>query len=73
MTQTAVEFLLSRYVETNKIGSSDVLQAKQMERKQILDAYDKGESSVYGFCGEIFTDGDSEQYYNVTYGNNSKQ
>ena len=77
--QTTVEWLIDQmfkqgYFDGNKplsITNLDHLQhqAMEMEKQQIIDAYDKGESSVYGSCGEIFKDGDSEKYYNETYKN----
>jgi hypothetical protein len=68
MKQTAVEWLAEQ-ITTVKWRMSDVTdrnsiieQAKEMEMKQIMDAYIKGhiESSWGRFA-------DSEQYYNKTY------
>jgi hypothetical protein len=65
MKQTAVEFLI---VQIHKHWNSEGLsfekileQAKAMEKEQIQNAYDTGEYD----CG---CNGDSEQYYNKTYG-----
>jgi hypothetical protein len=66
--QTAVEWLLDNlnfepydeeeFISNNKIWE----QAKQMEKEQIKNAFDKG-YSYYLF------NGGGEQYYNETYGN----
>lgn len=64
--QTAVEFLAEA---TAKLGyvSIDILeQAKEMERKQIVDAHDNG--YIDGANKKKTT---AEQYYNETYGNKS--
>lgn len=61
--QTAVEWLAEA---TAKIGyvSTDILkQAKEMERKQIVDAHDNG--YIDGANKKKTT---AEQYYNETYG-----
>lgn len=63
---TAVEWLLIK-LYNNDIPHyfSDVIQeAKEMERKQILDAFTEGASD--GHWGE--SDSNKEQYYNETYG-----
>ena len=66
MKQTAVEWLFQQLWETpkDKFNWHSILeQAKQMEKEQIIDAYDKGEFNQG--CNE-----DAEQYYNEKY--NSK-
>lgn len=65
MKQTAVEWLAE---VTAKIGyiSTDILeQAKQMEKKQIINAYTNGSPEFFDMA---------EEYYNETYKNetNSK-
>jgi len=64
MKQTAVEFLIVQiYKHWNSEGLSfeKILeQAKEMEKEQIVNAYDTGEYD----CG---CNGDSEQYYNKTF------
>ena len=63
MKQTAVEWLFQQLWETpkDKFNWHSILeQAKQMEKEQIIDAYDKGEFNQG--CNE-----DAEQYYNKTY------
>ena len=37
--QTAVEWLIKIYLQTNKIDNFDIEQAKQMEKEQIIDAW----------------------------------
>ncbi len=52
---TAVEWLIKIYLQTNKIDNFDIEQAKAMEKKQIIDAYNNGENRS------------AELYYNETY------
>ena len=53
------------------VAQSNILeQAKEMEKQQIMDAYDEGKSDGYKTAREwdemvIFSN--SEQYYNQTY------
>ena len=66
MKQTSVEWLFQQLWETpkDKLTWHSILEkAKQMEKVQIIDAYDKGEFNQG--CNE-----DAEQYYNENY--NSK-
>ena len=60
MKQTAVEWLLEEllkgYFEQQQIA---IKQAKQMEKQQIIDAYEEGKD--YGFKDN------GEQYYNQTF------
>ena len=62
--QTAVEWLLNRYVETNKIVSSDVLQAKEMEKQQTLLFSEEYDEYVFRGGSAIV-----EQYYEETFKN----
>ena len=65
MNQTSVEWLFQQLWETPKdkfTWHSILEKAKQMEKEQIIDAYDKGEFNQG--CNE-----DAEQYYNEQYGN----
>ncbi len=64
--QTAVEWLWNELVDKGyfkKLPISEIKQAKQMEKEQIIDAYQQG----------TFDDGPSEieakQYYIDVYGN----
>ena len=60
--QTAVQWLVEKIQQANPSFKFDALirQAKQMEKQQIIDAYDKGEFNQG--CNE-----DAEQYYNENY------
>ena len=63
MKQTSVEWLFDKLWETPKDKFTWYLifgQAKQMEKEQIIDAYDKGEFNQG--CNE-----DAEQYYKENY------
>jgi hypothetical protein len=65
MTQTAVEFLESKIFGTDTFSLSEVFeQAKEMEKQQIIDAWNDG-----GFGGGQFTTthDTAEQYYNETF------
>ena len=63
MKQTAVEWLVKIYLQTNKIDSFDIEQAKTMEKEQIIKA-------VYDSMGTNFDPnmGRAEQYYKEKYG-----
>jgi hypothetical protein len=59
MKQTATEFLFDKLWETpkDKFNWNAILeQAKEMEKQQIIDAYDNGDFVEFG-----------EQYYKETY------
>ena len=60
MKQTAVEWLVDKFSTQGTLHSSDISQAKEMEREQIVEAYEKGEFNQG--CNES-----SEQYYVKTY------
>jgi len=63
MKQTSVDWLFQQLWETPKdklTWHSMLEQAKQMEKEQIIDAYDKGEFNQG--CNE-----DAEKYYNENY------
>ena len=61
MKQTAVEWLYDRFLFAGyAIPSEWKEQAKEMEKEQIIDAYDKGEFNQG--CN-----GDAEQYYKETF------
>ena len=59
--QTAVEWLIKIYLQTNKIDSFDIEQAKEMFEQQIIDAYIEASENP----ALIFDD--AEQYYKKTY------
>jgi hypothetical protein len=60
MKQTAVEFLVEQITNSTMPVRKAIEQAKELERTQIVKAYDKGEFN----CGVNET---SEQYYVKTY------
>ncbi len=77
MKQTAVEWLQEQLNPDMKTMQGVIIQelleqAKQMEKEQIEDAYDNG--FVNGFDDGKYDDepkfGNSEKYYEITYGGN---
>jgi hypothetical protein len=62
--KTAVEFLVERLSENGILHSSDIAQAKEMEKEQIMKA-------VFDSMGTNLDPnmGRAEQYYNETYNN----
>ena len=62
MKQTAVEWLVQRLADNGILHSSDIAEAKQMEKQQIIKA-------VYESMGTNIDPnlGRAEQYYNETY------
>ena len=62
--KTAVEFLVERLAENEILHSSDIAQAKELEKQQIMKA-------VYDSMGTNLDPniGRAEQYYNETYNN----
>jgi hypothetical protein len=64
MKQTAVEFLIEEIKPFLSMPIEDayktILQAKKMEKQQIIDAWEDGHDS--------FSTRNAEQYYNETYG-----
>jgi len=63
MKQTAVEWLVEQFQEWNspRKWKEIIDQAKQMEKQQIIDAYDDG-NYAYGMGIK-----EPEQYYNETF------
>ena len=64
--QTATEWLVKIYLQTNKIDSFDIEQAKEMEKQQIIDAFWNGDNS--DCTSEQNSKEFAEKYYNETYG-----
>ena len=60
MKQTAVEWLLDKYIIVGGITQTMVEQAKEMEKEQIKDAY------RIGYINYLPTT-NSEEYYNQTF------
>jgi acetylglutamate kinase len=72
--ETAVDWLLEKYVENSILSIKDFEQAKEMEKQQIIDARNNGYESTYNSCesgcmGSMIIEGSHEQYYNQTYNN----
>jgi hypothetical protein len=57
--KTAVEFLLETLAENGILHSSDIDQAKEMEKKQIIDIFNELDNYCTGLT--------AEQYYNETF------
>ena len=67
--QTAVEFLIEMTSKLGYISADIVEQAKEMEKQQIINAFNEGEiNSVDYFNAENITIEEAEQYYNETFG-----
>jgi hypothetical protein len=60
--QTAVEWLIEKWSTQGTLYSSDIFQAKEMEKQQIKDAFEQGE-----YTGRGFEDLTSEEYYNINF------
>ena len=68
MKQTAVEWLIEQCPRIETIVAYNILeQAKQMEKEQIIDAFDNG---IYVGVHAVDTYG--EQYYDQTYNQDSE-
>ena len=57
---TAVEFLLEKWAIQGTLHSSDIEQAKAMEKEQIKTAFHKNSQ-------KFFCEKEAEQYYNQTF------
>ncbi|MFN5251337.1 MAG: hypothetical protein ACK5DE_09825 [Bacteroidota bacterium] len=66
--QTAVEWLIKIYLQTNKIDNFDIEQAKAMEKQHIVDACNQTEFEDIDGMGIHETITKGEQYYKETYG-----
>jgi HEPN domain-containing protein len=69
MKQSSIEWLIkeySKYVDDSNVPFKVIEQAKEMEKEQIMDAYDEGWS-------DGFNDKDlNAEYYNETFKANEK-
>jgi hypothetical protein len=65
--QTAVEWLVKIYLQTGKIDSFDIEQAKTMEKEQIIDAHLIPLSLHHYWFSKKALLKKSEQYYIETY------
>jgi hypothetical protein len=61
--ETAVEWLFEQFVKKSCITLKDIQQAKEMEKEQIIDAYENGVKETNSRCEYQ----DAEQYYNETF------
>jgi hypothetical protein len=68
-SQTAVEWFAEKTAEIGYVSSDILNQAKEMEKEQIVNAYENG-SDVNDDLKPLY--GTPEQYYNETYNNKSK-
>ena len=62
--KTAVEWLFEQYVNKSIITIEDIEQAKEMERKQIIEAHEEG---FYSPPFRMSRRREAEQYYNETF------
>ena len=68
MEQTAVEWLVEKYVNNGFIITVEVLQqAKEMEKEQIMDAYWDGEANMHSQIKSGLIKITAEQWYNETF------
>jgi hypothetical protein len=58
MAQTAVDFLIKKFHDYGTLYYTDISEAKEIEKEQILDAFDSGLNYDYD---------ESETYYKETY------
>ena len=69
--KTAVDYLIEQLAKNGVLHSSDIAKAKEMEKQQIVEAYNNGIQEMIGrnnshiMCKHY--DISSEQYYNETF------
>lgn len=66
--QTAVEWFVDLFKDEPRFlneFSLDIKQAKEMEKQQIIDSWDNGYETGYGYLSSKFDN--AEQYYNETF------
>lgn len=61
MKQTAVEWLIEKWSNQGTLHSSDISQAKEIEKQQIIEAYESGNYENGMGISE------PEQYYDETF------
>jgi hypothetical protein len=66
MKQTAIDWLVEQLAKNSVIHSSDIHQAKEMEKQQITNAFDNGQNSEDYFFPSLKLK-ESEVYYNEIY------
>jgi hypothetical protein len=65
--QTAAEWLLNQYAKNSLLSIQDFIEARRMEKEEIMDAYGQG---VADEAKEIIdATKDAKEYYEKTYGN----
>lgn len=67
MKKTAVEWLTEKWSNQGTLYSSDISQAKEMEKEQIIKAFDEGQEYEYQYHINSAPKFDSETYYQETY------
>ena len=71
--QSSVKWLVKIYLQTKKIDSFDIEQAKAMHEKEIIDACNQKEFEDIDGYGIHETISKGEEYYNETYGGNNER
>ena len=69
--RTAVELLVERLAKNGILHSSDIAEAKEMEKQQIIESYCQG---CFDITQDeyIFPRETAEEYYNETFKNTNK-
>jgi predicted secreted protein len=67
MKQTSVEWLISQILKEKGLVILDIQAALEMEKQQIIDAYNRGYQDATNDYRDMSIFDDSEQYYNETY------
>jgi len=75
--QTAVEWLEMEIKKFNTVITREYMlslcqQAKEMEKEQMIDAFDEGQEYEYQYHINSTPKFDSETWYNETYGGGNK-
>jgi GTP1/Obg family GTP-binding protein len=69
--QTAVDFLMDKLFDSSMMVDEQIKwfeEAKEMEKKQIIRAFDEGQEYEYQYHVNIALNVYSETYYNEKYG-----
>ena len=66
--QSSVKWLVKIYLQTKKIDSFDIEQAKAMHKVEIMQSLNDGKSMALG----TMVNASLEQYYNEIYGGNNE-
>ena len=66
--KTAVDYLIEQLAKNGVLHSSDIAKAKEMEKQQIVDAYDDGQRNPYEYSENLDVNWyDGRRYYNQTF------